>query len=179
MSIENYKKDIIRELEYYWKMKDKANEDFEVWNDKSKYSGSFIQERRAEADTDINDYKLGFYKAVRDLRDKYISELKPNTKVIETLEYQARLSNVIKLAEFSEGSLSMDSLNFMIEANDTDSLKVLANKYKKSTTLSEAFNKSDLDQVREEYKALCQAAENHIGYEMLGASRSSILSSFR
>ena len=47
MSIENYKKDIIRELEYYWKMKDKANEDFEVWNDKSKYSGSFIQERRA------------------------------------------------------------------------------------------------------------------------------------
>ena len=52
MSIENYKKDIIRELEYYWKMKDKANEDFEVWNDKSKYSGSFIQERRAEADTD-------------------------------------------------------------------------------------------------------------------------------
>ena len=42
----------------------------------------------------------------------------------------------------------MDSLNFMIEANDTDSLKVLAHKYKKSRTLSENFNEADLDEVR-------------------------------
>lgn len=175
--LDNVKEDIKRQLGYYWRSVDMTKQCNEKSLNNNMYSQEYKDEILKEQNAEIEEHKRDFYKKVREMKENYISQLKPNTKVIDTMEYQIKLANIIKLVEMSEGAISEDSLKFMVEANHTDALRILSNKFN-TTSLTSALIKSDLSNIKSDIEALCQSAENHIGYEMLGASRESILSSF-
>lgn len=176
--LEQYKKDIKKEFEKYWERCDSVKNTNNKYFDESKYSKQFIDDIKREEQEDIQGYKNDFYQNVRKLRDVYISGLKADTETINTMEYQVRLSNVLRLVEMSEGAISNNLLDFMVKANDTDTLRLLASKFSSSSSIQTATRESDLSYAKEDIKTLCQVAENHVGYESLGATRSSILSSF-
>lgn len=179
MSTENLKKDIVTEIKNYWNKCDTLKQNKECFLDETKYSKTYIENVQKEISKEINNYRNEFYQSVRAVRDKYINQLKPKSENIGTLEYQIRLSNLLKLVELSDGILIEEQLKFMIESNDTQTLRLLSNKYKRSFTLKEAVNKSNLDYLKEEYKMLCQEAENGIAFDTFGVNRNSVLATFR
>ena len=176
--MQKFKKDILFEIEYYLKKKDEIKKEFESWNNPNRYSQSLILDMRKEMNENLGQLRHDFDKSIDKILQDKLETITPNYKQINSIEYQTKLANVLKLMELSAGKLSEQHLNFMVEANDIDTLEILSKTYATETVL-EAKIKADLEGIKREYILLGNTAKNYADYEEQGVPRETILSTFK
>ena len=177
--MEDLKRDILKEFESYWSNEDKIINDNKEYLDKNKYSGEFIQKKKGEIERSKEVFRNLSRSNFDRLEEKYIKSLKVDTETIDSLEYQTKLSNILKIIEMKEGNVSKDKLQFMINARDTDTLLALSSKYG-TVGLREAFEESDIDRAKYNIQELIHYAKTDLT-DFMGRprSRSSVLADFR
>lgn len=148
--MENLKNEILQEFENYWAKEDKLIQDNAQYFDTEKYTKEFIENKKAELDRAKETYRKMSSEKFERLGNNYINSLKVDTQTINSLEYQTKLANVLKIIELKDGNISKNNLEFMINARDTDTLQALALKYN-TNTLKEALEEANIEGLK--YKA--------------------------
>lgn len=148
--MENLKNEILQEFENYWAKEDKLIQDNAQYLDKNTYSEEFIENKKAELNRTKEAYRKMSSEKFERLGKKFIEGLKIDTEKIDSLEYQTKLSNVLKIIELKDGNISKNNLKFMINARDIDTLQALALKYN-TNTLKEALEEANIEGLK--YKA--------------------------
>lgn len=124
----------------------------EIDSTKSKYQNKFDEsiytkeaitksksEMKSLIDMDIEDFQRNANYTVSQLVDDF----KPNKEKINSMEYQIRLSNVIKLLDIDK-NLDAEYFDFMVEAKDNNIIKLLNKKYPANDGLIEANIQTDV-----------------------------------
>ena len=128
---------------------------------KSVYSGEFIQEALNNEITALNEARNEVNNLIE---ESFISFTKRAERMdidtINSIEYQTKLSNVMNLLNL-DSNLDMSYFDFMIEARDYKTLELLANKYK-SSTLKQAYNKVDVDEVINQGRVMLFMLKNYL-----------------
>lgn len=148
--MEQLKTQILQEFENYWAKEDKLIQDNAQYLDTEKYTEEFIQNKKAELDRSKEAYRKMSTKNFERLEKKFIEGLKVDTDTINTLEYQTKLANTLKLLELNNGNTSKENLEFLINARDYNTLKTLALKYN-TMALKEAMEEANIEGLK--YKA--------------------------
>lgn len=148
--MENLKNEILNEFKNYWAKEDKLIQDNAQYLDKNTYSEEFIKNKKAELDRSKEAYRKITSEKFEKLGKKFIEGLKVDTEKIDSLEYQTKLANVLKIIELKDGNISKNNLQFMINARDIDTLQALSLKYN-TNALKEAVEESNIEGLK--YKA--------------------------
>ena len=128
---------------------------------RSVYSGEFIQ-------TQLNNEITALNEAINEvnnlIEESFISFTKRAERMdmdtINSIEYQTKLSNVMNLLNL-DSNLDMSYFDFMVEARDYKTLELLANKYK-SSTLKQAYNKVDVDEIISQGRVMLFMLKNYL-----------------
>lgn len=148
--MENLKTQILNEFKEYWKKEDNLLEQNKQYFDTEKYTQEFIQNKKAELDRTKEAYRKIASEKFERLGNNYINSLKVDTDKIDSLEYQTKLANTLKLLELNNGNTSKENLEFLINARDYNTLKTLALKYN-TNALKEAVEEANIEGLK--YKA--------------------------
>ena len=148
--MENLKNEILQEFKNYWAKEDKLMEDNAQYFDTEKYTEEFIKNKKAELDRSKEAYRKMSSKNFERLGNNYINSLKVDKNKIDSLEYQTKLANTLKLLELNNGNTSKENLEFLINARDYNTLKTLALKYN-TNALKEAVEEANIEGLK--YKA--------------------------
>ena len=148
--MENLKNEILQEFENYWAKEDKLMEDNAQYFDTEKYTQEFIKNKKAELNRTKEAYRKISSEKFERLGNDYIKSLKVDTNKIDSLEYQTKLANVLKIIELKDGNISRDSIQFMVNARDVNTLQALSTKYN-TNTLKEAMEEANIEGLK--YKA--------------------------
>lgn len=175
--MQKFKKDILLELKFYWKKKDELKKEFESWNDKNRYSQDFILKKQTERNFNLGQLKHDLNKNLDKILNDKLETIKPNHEKIDSIEYQTKLANVLKLMELSAGKLEKQYFDFMVEANDTDTINILASKYN-TNALIEAKINADLESIKKQYIFTGNNAKNYSDYEEKGIQKDTIIDMF-
>ena len=116
---------------------------YKEYENKEVYSEDFIKnkkiEKKALLDARISQHRKFIDEAV----NVHISNnFAPNTKVIESLEYQTRLTNILTLLNASKGEINLNNLDFIVDAKDSGTMEALRDAYPKTLTNWEIENNS-------------------------------------
>ena len=116
---------------------------YKEYENKEVYSEDFIKnkkiEKKALLDARISQHRKFIDEAV----NVHISNnFAPNTKVIESLEYQTRLTNILTLLNASKGEINLNNLDFIVDAKDSGTMEALRAAYPKTLTNWEIENNS-------------------------------------
>lgn len=134
---------------------------YKKFYDNSDYSEEFKDRKRAEEDAEIQREKEVAYDRIDRLTEAYLKRISTQNEEVESLEYQTRLSNLLRLAELSGGKLDTKDLQFVIDAKDSTTLKILRNKYK-SEALYLAFYEVDADTHKNALLKRANMVKNYI-----------------
>lgn len=177
--MEELKREIVKEFESYWINEDKVINNNKEYLDSNKYSGEFIEKKKIEIEKSKETFRNISRRNFERLEEKYIKSLKVDTETIDSIEYQTKLSNILKIIEMKEGNISKDKLQFMINARDSDTLSVLRSKYE-TIGLREAFEESNIENIKYKIQELIYYAKMNLN-DFMGRprSRSAVLAEFR
>lgn len=115
------------------------NDEYEKYNNE-KYSDDYKKEKLILKKMSEDKVKQEAIETIDMLEQSYIKRIyNTNKAVVDSLEYQTRLNNFIKLMELSKGDINKEAYQFIIEAKDSMTLKVLAGAFKNNTMLNEFF----------------------------------------
>ena len=114
---------------------------YKEYENKEVYSEDFIKnkkiEKKALLDARISQHRKFIDEAV----NVHISNnFAPNTNVIESLEYQTRLTNILTLLNASKGEINPNNLDFIVDAKDFGTMEALRAAYPKTLTNWEIEN---------------------------------------
>ena len=137
------------------------NANFHTKEVRSVYSGEFIQ-------TQLNNEITALNEAINEvnnlIEESFIAFTKRAERMdmdtINSIEYQTKLSNVMNLLNL-DSNLDMSYFDFMIEARDHKTLGLLADKYK-SSTLKQAYNKVDVDEIISQGRVMLFMLKNYL-----------------
>lgn len=150
---------------------DRVAERFAPLFDANKYSSDYIKKAKSDKEKELSLLNKAYYEEIDKIADKYINNLKVDTKEIESDRYQLRLSNVLKLIEMADGNIDKDNLNFIVAAKDSNILSILKSKYPKSFAISQAFQEGHIDTVKYEIVELREAYKNSVAFSNIFKSR--------
>lgn len=102
---------------------------------KNIYAQKLIDDKLAECKGRIQNYRNAQKSNIEAAHRTVIETLKPNQEVINSLEYQTRLSNTLNLLALSKGNIDTDQLNFICEAMDENTLNIIKDAYKDNVLL--------------------------------------------
>lgn len=156
------------------KLKEDTNrvaERFAPLFDANKYSSDYIKKARSEQEKELSLLNKAYYEKIDEIADKYINNLKVDTKEIESDRYQLRLSNTLKLIEMADGNIDKDNLNFIVAAKDSNILSILKSKYPKSFAISQAFKEGHIDTVKYEIVELREDYKNSVAFSNIFKNR--------
>ena len=134
---------------------------YKKFYDNADYSQEFKDRKRAEEEAEIQREKEVAYDRIDRLTEAYLKRISSQNEEVESLEYQTRLSNLLRLAELSGGKLDTKDLQFVIDAKDSTTLKILRNKYK-SEALYLAFYEVDADTHKNALLKRANMVKNYI-----------------
>lgn len=126
------------------------NDEYKQYQNTDYYASSFISNKEAEKNSKLNDLKEIYIKKVNEATNNRLKDFEPNTSLINSLEYQTRLSNVLNLLNMSKGNIDVSMLDFMVEAKDTNTLDIIKNTYsdyEKAPKLFEYFSLNNVDET--------------------------------
>ena len=177
--MENLKNEILQEFENYWAKEDKLIQDNAQYLDKNTYSDEFIENKKAELNRTKEAYRKISSEKFERLGNDYIKSLKVDTNKIDSLEYQTKLANVLKIIELKDGNISRDSIQFMVNARDVNTLQALSTKYN-TNTLKEALEEANIEGLKYKAEELIYHANLNLR-DFMGRprSRSEVRSTFR
>ena len=128
---------------------------------KSVYSAEFVQEALNNEITALNEARNEVNNLIE---ESFIAFTKRAERMdmdtINSIEYQTKLSNVMNLLNL-DSNLDMSYFDFMIEARDHKTLGLLADKYK-SSTLKQAYNKVDVDEIISQGRVMLFMLKNYL-----------------
>lgn len=120
------------------------NKDYERYND-TKYSDEYKSKMLAMKTIEETKLQHEAIETIDKLEKSYIQRVYASNKAtVDSLEYQTRLNNFMKLCELSGGNIDKEAYNFIIEAKDNVTLKLLAKAFNNNIMLQE-FYKIDPD----------------------------------
>ena len=167
--MENLKNEILQEFENYWAKEDKLMEDNAQYFDTEKYTQEFIENKKAELNRSKEIYRKMSSENFERLGNNYINSLKVDTNKIDSLEYQTKLSNILKIIELKDGNISRDSIQFMVNARDVNTLQALSTKYN-TNTLKEALEEANIEGLKYKAQELIYHANLNL-YDFMGKPR--------
>ena len=102
---------------------------------KNIYAQKLIDDKLAECKDRVLTYRNEQLANIELAYKNAIEVLKPNQEVINSLEYQTRLSNTLNLLALSKGNIDTGQLNFICEAMDENTLNIIKDAYKDNVLL--------------------------------------------
>jgi len=174
--MENMKVKIKKHIENYYAKCERIRAEYAEYETKEArnyYAPVLIQEKLTEKITKLKDARLELEKNMDNEFLLFVDSIKPNNTVINSIEYQTKLSNLFNLLNL-DSELNESYLNFMVEANDFITLELLSNKYK-SKTLIMAFNKVDKEKVIAEARVIVRVLKSYIDHDKNFDMKESIL----
>lgn len=102
---------------------------------KNIYAQKLIDDKLAECKDRVQTYRNAQKGNIEFEYKNLLEGLKPNQEVINSLEYQTRLSNTLNLLALSKGNINTDQLNFICEAMDENTLNIIKDAYKDNVLL--------------------------------------------
>lgn len=134
------------------------NNEYKQFEDTEYYASSFIRNKEIEKDSKLSDLRESYIQKVSEVTNSRLKEFEPNTSLINSLEYQTRLSNVLNLLNMSKGNIDVSMLDFIVEAKDTNTLDIIKNTYsdyEKAPKLFEYFSLNNVDETVAGIKLCC------------------------
>ncbi len=151
----NYKSDV-REIESRYKV-------YLSSDAKDTYSDTFINGKREEQNNEIDNLRIKYEKMMDDALEHRLKEFEPKEKIINFLEYQAKLSNTLSILEMSEGEVDGNILKFILEANDNVTFSVIKRKYEGfMTPLSEWLSRNDNSKLVDRIEKFTKDLKNNM-----------------
>ena len=102
---------------------------------KNIYAQKLIDDKLAECKDRVLTYRNAQKGNIEFAYKNLLEGLKPNQEVINSLEYQTRLSNTLNLLALSKGDINTDQLDFICEAMDENTLNIIKDAYKDNVLL--------------------------------------------
>lgn len=102
---------------------------------KNIYAQKLIDDKLAECKDRVLTYRNAQKGNIEFEYKKLLEGLKPNQEVINSLEYQTRLSNTLNLLALSNGNIDTEQLGFICEAMDENTLNIIKDAYKDNVLL--------------------------------------------
>ena len=120
---------------------DTITNQYKEYENKEIYTEEFLKnkenEKKSLLDARISQHRRFIDEAV----NVHISNnFAPNTKVIESLEYQTRLNNILTLLNVSKGEINLSNLDFIVDARDSGTMEALRSAYPNTLTNWEIEN---------------------------------------
>lgn len=122
---ERYKRDVYVVEEKYKKYREGETKVYSTDYSEKKYA-----EQKAELQVLVEKYHPLIDRALEDR----LRELEPKRNIIDSIEYQTKLSNTLNLLTMTEGEVDNSYLDFIVQANDTTVLEMLDKKYRETST---------------------------------------------
>ena len=174
--MENMKVKIKKHIENYYAKCERIRAEYAEYETKEArnyYAPVLIQEKLTEKITKLKDARLELEQNMDNEFLLFVDSIKINKKIIDSVEYQTKLSNVFNLLNLNS-ELDESFFDFMVEANDFVTLELLKEKYK-SKTLIMAFNKVDKERVIADARVLVRILKNYIDHDKNFDMKESIL----
>lgn len=105
---------------------------------KNIYAQKLIDDKLAECKDRVLTYRNAQKGNIEFEYKNLLEGLKPNQEVINSLEYQTRLSNTLNLLALSKGDINtnqLDQLDFICEAMDENTLNIIKDAYRDNVLL--------------------------------------------
>ena len=118
---------------------DRLNKEYEPYTDAhayETYAQSLIDRKNTERLDTLRCLDSKYHRFIEEALSVRLSKLEPDTNIINSLEYQTKLSNTLSLLNMTNGNIDGKSLNFIAEARDIDTLKAIKDAYKENTNLA-------------------------------------------
>lgn len=134
------------------------NEDYKQYQNTDYYASSFIRNKEIEKDSNLSDLRESYIQKVREVTNSRLKEFEPNTSLINSLEYQTKLTNILNLLNMSKGNIEVSMLDFIVEARDKNTLDIIKNTYsdyEEAPKLFEYFSLNNLDEAIAGIKFVC------------------------
>ena len=174
--MENMKSKIRNHIEKYYFECKSIEAQYAVYETKEArnlYAGVLIQEKLTEKITKLKDARLELEKNMDNEFLLFVDSIKPNNAIINSIEYQTKLSNLFNLLNL-DANLDESYLDFLIEANDMKTVELLKNKYK-SKVLTLVFDKVDKEKVIANARVELRILSNYIDNDKKFTMEESIL----
>lgn len=126
---------------------DRLNKEYEPYTNEyayETYAQSLIDRKNTERLDSLTCLDNKYHRFIEEALSVRLSELEPDANIINSLEYQTKLSNTLSLLNITNGKIDVNSLNFIAEARDIDTLKAIKDAYKENTILAMWINCNDL-----------------------------------
>ena len=174
--MENMKKKIKSHIQdYYFECRaiEAKYKEFETKEARNYYAPVLIQEKLTEKITKLKDARLDLNNDIEKEFLIFVDSIKPDTQIINSIEYQTKLSNLLSLLNL-DNELDEVYFNFMEEANDFTTLELLKDKYK-SKVLFKVFDKVDKEKVIADARLELRLLNNYIDHDKNFGMEDSIL----
>ena len=174
--MENMKSKIKRHIENYYSKCERIRSEYAEYTAKGAekiYAGTLILEKVAEMNTKLRDARLDLNDKIEDEFLLFVDSIKPNKEVVDSIEYQTKLSNLFNLLNL-DANLDESYMDFLIEANDMKTVELLKNKYK-SKVLTLVFDKVDKEKVIANARVELRILSNYIDNDKKFSMEESIL----
>ena len=174
--MENMKSKIKKHIEYYYAACKKAENEyapFETKESKNYYAPIFLQGKANEKISILKNNKTELESKIENDFLNFVDTIKPNTDIVNSMEYQTKLSNVLNLLALNP-EIDQSYFDFMVDANDFITLELLKDKYK-SKSLVMAFNKVDKEKTIGEARMLVATLKSYIYHDKNFSMKDAIL----
>ena len=174
--MENMKVKIKKHIENYYAKCERIRAEYAEYETKEArnyYAPVLIQEKLTEKITKLKYARLELEKNMDNEFLAFVDSIKPNNTIINSIEYQTKLSNLFNLLNL-DANLDQSYLDFMIESNDYTTLELLKEKYK-SKALHIAFDKVDKEKKIASARVQLQILKSYIGNDKNFDMKESIL----
>lgn len=134
------------------------NNEYKQFEDTEYYASSFIRNKEIEKDSKLSDLRESYIQKVSEGTNSRLKEFEPNTSLINSLEYQTKLTNILNLLNMSKGNIEVSMLDFIVEARDKNTLDIIKNTYsdyEEAPKLFEYFSLNNLDEAIAGIKFVC------------------------
>lgn len=111
-----------------------------------------IQERNNKCAVIIQKYTKEINKYLEAER----KALEPNMDIISSSDYQTRLSNTLSLLSLSKGKIDINSLEYIAEAGDMNTLNIISNAYSDNFELVNYARENDTNNLMEKVEVLAE-----------------------
>lgn len=176
--MQTLKTNVKRAIESYYNKCATINSEYAKYEGKearNTYAPILIQQKLTEKITKLKDAELERDREIEKAFLDFSNNIKPNQSVIDTQEYQVKLSNIFNLLAL-DPNLAESYFDFMVEANDMETLKLLEAKYK-SAELIRAYKKVDKEVVIAEARTMIFVLKNYLNNDKNFTMKEVILNS--
>lgn len=98
------------------------------------YSTDYTEKKYAEQKAELQVLVEKYHPLIDKALEERLRELEPKRNIINSIEYQTKLSNVLNILNMAEGEVDNNYLDFIVQANDITVLGMLDKKYRETST---------------------------------------------